>query len=491
VNIEATCFKDAAGNFYAGISDKTTWNFITASYGYFNATGSMAGARRDHTATLLTNGNVLIVGWFSFVAELYDPVTGTFNSLGNTVFVHGQGSTATRLTDGRVLIVGGNSSQTSAEIFNPADGKFSATGSLNNVHCYHTATLLPDGKVLIAAGQNQTGPQTHKIAELYDPATGTFTLIGSLNVDRAGHTATLLSNGKVLITGGYQTTGPGVGDMLASAELYDLAAKSFSLTGNMTHARDGHTATLLLNGQVLVAGSSDKSAELYDSTTGTFSSTNYEMNEPRLAHTATLLPNGQVLLAGGSIAVGPVVTDSAELYDPVTDSFSSTSNMTTKRQQHTATLLNDGRVLLTGGYDGSTETNSAELFYATICYSNLPTPNLVYTGSEDYTGSDGNPYTRYKLEITNSADFPDELFASAPYLPPCGLNTNASRTWVDIYDNNNNYLYGFCALSSSNDLKSIWFSKPKGTPPPSSVYIKMNDRLCNITYISNNALIIQ
>jgi hypothetical protein len=485
VNIAATCFKDTAVNSYAGITDKTSWNFLTVSYGNFNVTGSMEVARRDHTATLLNNGKVLIVGWTT-LAELYDPATGTFSSLDDTVFSHGQGSTATRLSDGKVLIVGGNAAQISAEIFDPANETFTATGSLKNVHSYHTATLLPDGKILIAAGQDDTGPQTHAVAELYDPGTGTFTLTGSLNEHRAGHTATLLSNGKVLIAGGGQTTTPGYAITLNSAELYDPATGSFSLTGNLTKARGGHTATLLINGKVLIAGGNDKSAELYDPANGTFNPTVYEMNKPRMAHTAALLPNGHVLLAGGSVAVGPVVTNSTELYEPVSGSFSSSSNMTTPRQEFTATLLNDGRVLLAGGYDGSANTNSAELFYATICYPNLPTPNLLYTGAEDVTGGDGNLYTLYRLEVTNSADFPDELFAPAPYLPPCGGNPSASRTWVEIYDNNDNNLYGFCALSSSSGLKSIWFGLLKGTPPPPSVYVKINDRLCSITYTSNH-----
>ncbi|OGP91168.1 MAG: hypothetical protein A2157_02000 [Deltaproteobacteria bacterium RBG_16_47_11] len=127
------------------------------------------------------------------------------------------------------------------------------------------------------------------------------------------------------------------------------------------------------------------------------------------------------------------------------------------------------------------------------CYPSppLPVPNLVYTGSEDYQ-VDGNWFTRYKLEVTNRAEFPDELFETAPpELQPCGLNYQSSRTWVDIYDNNNNnYIYGFCALSSSDNLKSLWFAVPKGTPHPYSVYITMLDRLCNITYTSTPSIIL-
>jgi hypothetical protein len=119
------------------------------------------------------------------------------------------------------------------------------------------------------------------------------------------------------------------------------------------------------------------------------------------------------------------------------------------------------------------------------CYPDLPKPNLTFTGSEDYIGSDGKEYTRYNLVVTNSEDFPDELFEAAPDLPPCGLNTNSSRTWVNIYDNSDSRLYGFCALSSSDGLESLSFSKLKGIEPPQSVYIKIRDRRCDITYKSD------
>ncbi len=125
----------------------------------------------------------------------------------------------------------------------------------------------------------------------------------------------------------------------------------------------------------------------------------------------------------------------------------------------------------------------------TDCYPDLPNPNLIYTGSEDYIGSDGNEYTRYRLGVTNSSTFPDELFVPSPHLPPCGLDTNASRTWVDIYDNNNVYLYGFCGLSSSDQLNDIWVDTLKGITPPEALYIKMVDRECNLTYTSNIAKI--
>lgn len=118
------------------------------------------------------------------------------------------------------------------------------------------------------------------------------------------------------------------------------------------------------------------------------------------------------------------------------------------------------------------------------CYTDLPTPQLVYTGKQDYT-LDGNPYTRYTFDVTNKADFPDELFAPAPYLPACGLNTSASRTWVDIFNNEDVRLYGFCGLGTAANLGSIWFALPKNQLPPRSVYIVLTDRLCGAEYRSN------
>ena len=242
----------------------------------WTATGSMAFARRDHTATLLNNGKVLVQGFsVTTLAELYDPSSGTFTPAGTTLFSHSLYSTATRLLDGRVLIVGGWNAQQTAEIYDPATGTFSLTGNPNTVHTAHTATLLPDGRVLIAAGRDVGGPGTHAVSEIYDPATGTFSLTGSLNEHRSNHTATLLSNGKVLITGGIQTTTPGFGIHLSAAEIYDPGTGAFSLTGDMSLARAVHTATLLSNGLVLITGGNifSDSVELYNPATGSFSPT--------------------------------------------------------------------------------------------------------------------------------------------------------------------------------------------------------------------------
>ncbi|MGI0493007.1 hypothetical protein ACN4EG_14590 [Alkalinema pantanalense CENA528] len=114
------------------------------------------------------------------------------------------------------------------------------------------------------------------------------------------------------------------------------------------------------------------------------------------------------------------------------------------------------------------------------------TPRLVFKGTEAYTAN-GKQWIRYKLAIANKEIFPAELFASAPDLPPCGSNTNASRTWVDIFNTaTNQRIYGFCALSSPQDLDSLWFAVERGTAPPQQVYVVLTDRKTSTSYRSNS-----
>ncbi len=334
---------------------------VPAKYapGHWTAAGSLLENHRNHTATLLNNGQVLLAGWSS-QAELYDPTTGTFTATGKTLKNHIQGCTATLLQDGRVLLVGGSNAQKNAEIYDPATGLFTLVDTLLNVHSYHTATLLPDGRVLIAAGQDNVGPQTHNVAEIYDPLTGHFTLTGNLLTDRSGHTATLLPNGQVLIAGGVQTTSPGLGNFLSSCELYDPVSGTFRAAADLGNARSNHTATLLLDGRVLIIGSAwNNKGELYDYKSDTWSLT-APMNTPkRTAFTSTLLPSGKVLISGGLIST---TTRSAEVFLPENNTFWFCDSMITPHQEHTATLLADGRVLVAGGYALSNTTKLAEIF---------------------------------------------------------------------------------------------------------------------------------
>jgi hypothetical protein len=274
------------------------------------------------------------------------------------------GQTATLLADGRVLVAGGYDGSavlTSAETYDPAKGTFSRTGSMGQPHDGGTATLLPDGEVLMAGGVDPASPeqQGFAAAELYDPGTGKFRTTGSMVQDRWSQAAALLADGKVLVAGG-----AGLPADLASAELYDPKTGRFAATGSMTQARYGLTATSLGDGRVLVAGGwcergTVASAELFDPRTGLFAATG-SMEQPRSDHTATLLADGRVLVAGGEQnLVGPLssgdVLASVELYDPRTSKFSDSGAMAQAREDHTATLLRDGSVLVVGGYGDSNQ----------------------------------------------------------------------------------------------------------------------------------------
>ncbi|HWC18604.1 MAG TPA: kelch repeat-containing protein [Terriglobales bacterium] len=329
----------------------------------FRPTGGMFDGRSAHSATVLSSGKVLIAGgdaafFFSYYygnspldsAELYDPTSGTFSStlkMGARRSLH----TATLLTNGKVLLAGGGN--VSGELFDPATSMFSATGAMTVGRSSHTATLLRSGKVLIVGGQSVSGDLAS--AELYDPATGTFSATGSMVVSRSSHTATLLQNGKVLITGGVQS-----GSALASAELYDPSSGTFSAAGKMSTARTNHTATLLTDGTVLIAGgttgqNSLSTTEIYNPVTNSFVP-GAAMVKARDSHIAVRLPSGMVLLAGGSQPA--IESFTAELYDPSTGTFAQTGSMSTGRALGAAALLPDGRVLMTGGSD----TASADIF---------------------------------------------------------------------------------------------------------------------------------
>jgi hypothetical protein len=342
--------------------------------------------RSGHTATLLnSSGKVLIAGGGNGVAdtsaELYDPAMGTFTATAGPMIQARIYHTATLLnSSGKVLIAGGGNgvADTSAELYDPATETFKATGSMNHARSSLTATLLASsgpnaGKVLIAGGNTASGDQ---VAELYDPATGTFSDTGSTTILRSGHTATLLTvgplAGQVLIAGGSGS---------ATAELYNPSTGTFTPTGTMTTPRTGHTATALgaqdagQNGDVLMVGI-DGSTDLFDPGTQKFTAVG-SVDPPSAVvitgHTATLRNDGTVLVAGG-YALGqtyrrvfrfpgwsyncalsgslPRSTGMSALFAPESEGFTPTSNyLNTARDGHTATVLGDGSVLILGGVE--------------------------------------------------------------------------------------------------------------------------------------------
>jgi Galactose oxidase, central domain/Kelch motif len=318
---------------------------------------SMTTARAEHTATLLSDGKVLIAGGFGDgfrqlpSAELYDPSSGAFTPTGDMTTARAR-HTATLLANGKVLIAGGvidtqqGTYLVSAEIYDPSTGTFTATGKMISSGIIYS-TLLPDGRVLVGDDGN---------AEIYDPSTGAFALTGPYADGLLGDMPTLLPNGRVLV---------------GATELFDPKTDTFSATGTRQPAGaptpDGFpaTATLLMNGTVLfVEGNEDAfpdEADIYDPASGTFT----YIGRTHFVHefsTATHLPDGTVLIAGGQLAGGSGST-AVELFDPATATFAPTADLTTGRHEHTATLLPDGTVLITGGYNTWTwPTASAEIY---------------------------------------------------------------------------------------------------------------------------------
>ena len=342
--------------------------------GRFLPAGTMHEARSGHTATLLYDGRVLIAGGWSETSaprdsvEIYDPGSGTFARVGRLQSprtVH----SATLLADGRVLLAGGYGpgavAQASTEIFDPATGTFASGGNLAHAQVGHTATLLQDGHVLIAGGQPwpTAGNAVDAAgAEIHDPAAGRSTpagrhaVVNTLYPPATGPIlprATALADGTVLLTGN------------AIAEVFDPVLAEFRATGAMTDpgyaaGMWGHATARLVDGTVLVTGGSDDwsllaSAERYDPSSQRFTSV-APMRVARASHTATLLRDGSVLIAGGETQIrhgngtrfgGSLAT--TERFDPVTQAFAEGASMHEARAGHTATALGDGSVLIVGG----------------------------------------------------------------------------------------------------------------------------------------------
>ena len=313
----------------------------------WTTTGGMAGTYQHNALTRLASGKVLVSGSEkSKAAEIYDPATGTWTTTGSSKCIHAD-STATLLKDSRVLQLGGDSKhQTcparSAELYDPVKGTWTPTGFLSTNRSAHTATLLANGKVLV------TGGVYTRSAELYDPVTEKWTPTMSMVAVRSSHTATLLASGSVLVAGGAYS------GSLASAELYDPATGKWTATGSMAEGRYIHTATRLGNGAVLVSGgfsnSKNKelgSVELYHPATGTWTAVG-SLAVGRRSHAAALLGDGSVLVAGGVKSGGPAFK-SVELYDPTKATWTAVSGMATGRVFFEAVTLGSGMVLVASG----------------------------------------------------------------------------------------------------------------------------------------------
>lgn len=312
-----------------------------SSDGNLIETGSLNHARYGQSATLLPDGRVLMIaggatsatGASIFVqsAEIYDPATGGFTQAGTTSMLHVYHGVATvALNDGSVLICGGEvdlgngriTGSALAERYDPVTGSFSTESSMVHARTTFTATRLQDGRVLVAGGgapvSDPAAVPTRK-AEIYDPATRRFAEIGEAAVYRNNHSATLLNDGRVLVAGGECATRTGENndlDYCASAELYDPATGTFTPTGTMAAPRYGHRTAVLADGRVLFSGGYE----------------NHMDEDMRPASTA-------------------------EIYDPATGQFRKTTGASpSARAYHTATTLPNGEVLLAGGYTGNSSS---------------------------------------------------------------------------------------------------------------------------------------
>ncbi|MFI0608354.1 MAG: kelch repeat-containing protein [Anaerolineae bacterium] len=340
-----------------------------ADVGAWVMTGPLSAAREGHTATLLPDGRVLAIAAggnetaspAEASIEAYDAVAGTWQAL-TSMRPPRRNHTATLLPDGRVLIAGGDGGPgqplvAASLLFDPATGALTATGALKTPRVQHTATLLPDGRVLVLGGGN---PGFLASAEIFDPATGAWATVGPLKKAREYHTATLLQDGTVLAVGG---TGPD--GRLTSIERYSVASGTSIEVAQMASPRGFHTATLLPDGRVLIAGGDGgggegfpAEAELFDSATNGVSET-AAMKRPRRHHTATLLPDGRVLVVGGD-RNSPLAE--TELFDPNGPIIEWVNGpmLNQGRRFHSATLLYDGSVLAAGGYGAGGRLASAE-----------------------------------------------------------------------------------------------------------------------------------
>ncbi len=329
---------------------------------------SMSVPRMMHTATLLEDGNVLIVGGsrapdeFLADVELYYPASRTLVPA-PPLHTPRHEHTASLLHDGRVLVVGGyNLPQqwlSDAEVYDPAKDMWTVIPPLYTHGVNHTATVMDDGRVLVVGGCIGSGICTNR-AEIFDPQTNAWTVAAPLAVDRASHTAQLLQDGRVLIIGGASVSGtPGDGDAL----LYDPLTNSWNATGLMLRPRHSAQSARLLDGRVLVAGGvglGDPTnqdmvleAEIYDPATNAWSLA-ASICQERYGHAMFTLSNGKVLIVGGAHRPETTGTlfsyaNAIELYDPATDTWQGIGKLTRPRNWAAAVLLPDGRIWLTGG----------------------------------------------------------------------------------------------------------------------------------------------
>ena len=323
---------------------------------------SLGVARAEHTATALADGRVLVVGGYNGqqinsaiqtlgTAELYAPSLDRWRAVAPLALPRQQ-HTATLLRDGRVLVVGGAgpgasllTATATAELYDPAADRWTTTGALHTTRWAHRAVALADGRVMVVGGReqvfSQSGYTTLATAEIYDPATGTWAVARPLTEARFGHAATLLPDGRVLVVGGRNRDSS---RELQTAERYDPRADRWAATAPVAGSVGGPVATPLPDGTVLLTGTDQP--QRYDPRADRWSRAGRPLLDDRGLHLAAPLPSGGVLVVGGA-ATSPTI----ERYDPITDSWMAVGDLPITRD-HTVTALQDGRILIAGGKVG-------------------------------------------------------------------------------------------------------------------------------------------
>jgi hypothetical protein len=343
--------------------------------------GPMTDGRQAFGAALLADGRALVAGGFGdaglmSTAEIYDPATTTFTTTGSLITARGSPAAAS-LPDGRVLVLGGagpgdaNNGTlplASAEIYDPATGTWSVTGSMSVARRAPVALSLPDGRVLVIGGDTNV-----LASEIFDPATGTFSMTGSLTVGRASFAASVLQDGRVLVVGGVAPV-----DGTNLAEVWDPLTGQWSAVGSMAQPRVDATATTLQDGTVLVTGGQTgystnvfiAEAELFDPVAGTFATTG-SLNVARSQHTAARLADGRVIVAGGA-ATDLYAVAGVEIYDPSLATWSVVGDMSDNRRKHSAVALGDS-VLVAGGFNESSSNLASAEILDPVCMASAAT----------------------------------------------------------------------------------------------------------------------
>jgi len=332
--------------------------------------GRMIDARSRHTATLVTDGSVIIIGGgnnqtCSATIERYDSRAGTWADDGRLSEGRCE-HTATMMSSGSILVTGGWSSEEgfgdptyldTAVLYDPESATLSAAPSMSVARQSHSAVLLAERAVLVFGGYEGGGAAavlTERV-EFFEPATGSWAAAGNMIAPRYGNTATVLDAGTVLVAGGIGERG----SPLATAELYEPANRTWTSAGTMTTPRFRATAVLLPDGRVLVAGGANEdgelaSAETYDPDTGEWTEVQ-PMHTGRASASGALLTNGQFLAVGGvTRGAFMIATSTAERFDPDTGTWTPEGSMEYARIGHTTTALADGSLLVVGGSEGGT-----------------------------------------------------------------------------------------------------------------------------------------